>query len=180
MSFGRYGADNPGERKVSLEITVDKWVSDALGKIRSKKSVSNLVNSLLGTVIRQFDPGPSAPMVYDLVALLAKHRRRAEEAGDDEALAAISQLHSELEPYIDLAEAEPLPAPEEGKGPQNTGTPPLKRGWSPAFGPPAPAGGRRDYHWYVVPVLCHGIPMEYLRGPKAWSCSVCRRLIPDR
>ena len=46
MSFGRYGADNPGERKVSLEITVDKWVSDALGKIRSKKSVSNLVNSL--------------------------------------------------------------------------------------------------------------------------------------
>ena len=27
MSFGRYGADSPGERKVSLEITVEVYYS---------------------------------------------------------------------------------------------------------------------------------------------------------
>ena len=167
-------------RKVSLEVTVDRWVSDALGKIRSKKSVSSLVNSLLGTVIRQFDPGPSAPMVYDLVALLAKHRKQAEAAGDAETLAAISQLHSELEPYIDLAEAEPHPAPDERKEPQNGGTSPLRGACNPAFDPPPPSRDRRDYNWYAVPVLCHRVPMEYLRGEKAWKCSVCRKLIQDR
>jgi hypothetical protein len=179
LSLGRYGADDPRTRKVSLEVTVDRWVSDALGKIRSKKSVSNLVNSLLGTVIRQFDSGPSAPMIYDLVALLAKHRKQAEATGDAETLAAISQLHSELEPYIDLAEAEPHPAPNERKEPQEGGTFPLQGGWNPAFGPPTPTRDRRDYYWYAVPVLCHGVPMEYLRGPRAWRCDVCRRLIHD-
>ena len=157
MSFGRYGADNPGERKVSLEITVDKWVSDALGKIRSKKSVSNLVNSLLATVIRQFDPGPASPFVYELVGLLAKHRQEAEASGDTETLASVTQLHSMLEPYIDLAEAELTSvgrlAATEGQG--------------------------RYYSRYAVPVLHCGTPMAYLRGSRAWKCLMCGFLLHD-
>ena len=157
MSFGRYGADNPGERKVSLEITVDKWVSDALGKIRSKKSVSNLVNSLLATVIRQFDPGPASPFVYELVGLLAKHRQEAEASGDTETLASVTQLHSMLEPYIDLAEAEPTSvgrlAATEGQG--------------------------RYYSRYAVPVLHCGTPMAFLRGSRAWKCLMCGFLLHD-
>ena len=179
MSLGRYGADDPRMRKVSLEVTVDRWVSDALGKIRSKKSVSSLVNSILGTVIRQFDPGPSAPMIYDLVALLAKHRKQAEETGDAETLAAISQLHSELEPYIDLAEAEPHLNPNERKEAQSGRTFLLQGARNPAFGPPTPTRDRRDYYWYAVPILCHGVPMEYPRGAKAWKCNTCGRLIQD-
>ena len=157
MSFGRYGADSPGERKVSLEITVDKWVSDALGKIRSKKSVSNLVNSLLATVIRQFDPGPASPFVYELVGLLAKHRQEAEASGDTETLASVTQLHSMLEPYIDLAEAELTSvgrlAATEGQG--------------------------RYYSRYAVPVLHCGTPMAYLRGSRAWKCLMCGFLLHD-
>ena len=157
MSFGRYGADNPGERKVSLEITVDKWVSDALGKIRSKKSVSNLVNSLLATVIRQFDPGPASPFVYELVGLLAKHRQEAEASGDTETLASVTQLHSMLEPYIDLAEAELTSvgrlAATEGQG--------------------------RYYSRYAVPVLHCGTPMAFLRGSRAWKCLMCGFLLHD-
>lgn len=167
-------------RKVSLEVTVDRWVSDALGKIRSKKSVSNLVNSLLGTVIRQFDPGPSAPMIYDLVALLARHREQAEAAGDAETLAVVAQLHSELEPYIDLAEAELRPATNERKEPQKGGAFLLQGVWNPAFGPPPPARGHRDYYWYAVPTLHCGVPMECLRGERTWKCNVCGRLIHDR
>ena len=157
MSFGRYGTDNPGERKVSLEITVDKWVSDALGKIRSKKSVSNLVNSLLATVIRQFDPGPASPFVYELVGLLAKHRQEAEASGDTETLASVTQLHSLLEPYIDLAEAELTSvgrlAATEGQG--------------------------RYYSRYAVPVLHCGTPMAFLRGSRAWKCLMCGFLLHD-
>ena len=157
MSFGRYGADNPGERKVSLEITVDKWVSDALGKIRSKKSVSNLVNSLLATVIRQFDPGPASPFVYELVGLLAKHRQEAEASGDTETLASVTQLHSMLEPYIDLAEAELTSvgrfAATEGQG--------------------------RYYSRYAVPVLHCDTPMAFLRGSRAWKCLMCGFLLHD-
>ncbi|MDG7026772.1 MAG: hypothetical protein JRN11_08485 [Nitrososphaerota archaeon] len=157
MSFGRYGPDNPGERKVSLEITVDKWVSDALGKIRSKKSVSNLVNSLLATVIRQFDPGPASPFVYELVGLLAKHRQEAEASGDTETLASVTQLHSMLEPYIDLAEAELTSvgrlAATEGQG--------------------------RYYSRYAVPVLHCGTPMAFLRGSRAWKCLMCGFLLHD-
>ena len=157
MSFGRYGPDNPGERKVSLEITVDKWVSDALGKIRSKKSVSNLVNSLLATVIRQFDLGPASPFVYELVGLLAKHRQEAEASGDTETLASVAQLHSLLEPYIDLAEAELTSvgrlAATEGQG--------------------------RYYSRYAVPVLHCGTPMAFLRGSRAWKCLMCGFLLHD-
>jgi len=183
LSLGRYGADDPRTRKVSLEVTVDRWVSDALGKIRSKKSVSSLVNGLLGTVIRQFDPGPSAPMVYDLVALLARHRKLAEATGDAEALAAISQLHSELKPYIDLAEAEPRqddqPTSMKPREPRDDRTFLLQGAWNPAFGPPPPTRDRRDYYWYAVPVLCHGAPMVYSGQGSGWECTMCGRLIRD-
>ena len=184
MSFGRYGADDPRMRKVSLEVTVDRWVSDALGKIRSKKSVSSLVNSLLGTVIRQFDPGPSAPMIHDLVALLAKHRKQAEETGDTEALAAISQLHSELVPYIDLAEAEPPPVTCNDEEPQReTGSKVplrLRSAWNPAFGSPTPVRTvKQDYCWYAVPTLHCGVAMEYLGGEREWKCGVCGKAIHD-
>ena len=143
MSFGRYGADSPAERKVSLEITVDKWVHDALGKIRSKKSVSDFVNSWLAVEIRHYDPGPLAPMVYELVEVLAKYRREAEASGDMKKLASVAQLHSVLEPYIDLAEAEPEL---------------VARGET-----------RRGYSWYAVPVLHCGAPMAFLRGSGGWK-----------
>jgi hypothetical protein len=158
LSLGRYGADNPGDRKVSLEITVDKWVSDALGKIRSKKSVSSLVNSLLGTVIRQFDPGPASPFIYELVHLLAKHRRDAEASGDTETLASVAQLHSILEPYIDLAEAEPVVKAKEIEEPCET---------------------KRDYSWFAVPVLHCRAPMAFLRGSGRWKCLACGFLLQD-
>lgn len=185
MSLGRYGADESGTRKVSLEITVDKWVSDALGKIRSKKSVSSMVNGLLTTVIRQFDPGPSSPLIHELVRVLAKYRGEAEASGDTEMLASVAQLHSQLEPYIDLAEAEldsKSPSAESTDVEQgrrkdgNGGHGAIKD--SPNFNPSIDRA-RRDYNWYAVPVLCHGTPMMYLRGSKAWKCLVCGGLCRD-
>jgi hypothetical protein len=164
LSLGRYGAGNPGERKVSLEITVDKWVSDALGKIRSKKSVSSLVNSLLGTVIRQFDPGPASPFIYELVRLLAKHRQEAEASGDTETLASVAQLHSMLEPFIDLAEAEPEPGA-------------LSLGGGTVS--PRVVGSLREYSRYSVPALHCGVPMTYLCGSRIWKCVACGFLIRD-
>jgi hypothetical protein len=183
LSLGRYGANCPGERKVSLEITVDKWVSDALEKVRSKKSVSSLVNSLLGTVIRQFDPGPASPFIYELVRLLAKHRREAEALGDTETLASVVQLHSILEPYIDLAEAEPNLTSGGGKerhdGTRTEAPFLLQEHWSPSSGPPIPIRSRRDYHWYAVPVLCHEKPMLYLKEARTWECLICGKMIHD-
>jgi hypothetical protein len=169
LSMGRYGADRPSDRKVSLEVSVDKWVSDALEKIRSKKSVSSLVNSLLATVIRQFDPGPASPFIYELVGLLAKHKREAEATGDTETLASVAQLHSMLEPFIDLAEAEPKPNA-------------LPSGDSYSRGGKAESrieGSQREYSWYVVPVLHCGAPMSYLRGSGAWKCVTCGFLLHD-
>jgi hypothetical protein len=166
LSMGRYGADSPSDRKVSLEVSVDKWVSDALEKIRSKKSVSSLVNSLLATVIRQFDPGPASPFIYELVGLLAKHRREAEATGDAETLASVAQLHSMLEPFIDLSEAEP-----ESKLP-------LLGGDGVTV---SPRVGRSQYEYsrYAVPVLHCGIPMAYLRGSGGWKCVTCGFLLQD-
>ena len=162
MSLGRYGADNPGERKVSLEITVDKWVSDALGKIRRKKSVSSFVNGVLGLTITHYDPGPSSPFVYDLVKVMEKYKKEAEESGDSGMLAAVNQLHYVLEPYIDLAEAEPAPSGDSGNA-------------------PSPQVGRspREYNWYVVPVLHCGVPMSYMRASAAWKCVACGFLLQD-
>lgn len=161
MSLGRYGADSPSDRKVGLEITVDKWVSDALEKIRSKKSVSSLVNSLLATVIRQFDPGPASPFIYELVGLLAKHMREAEASGDMETLASVAQLHSILEPYIDLAEAEPEPvAKTVTKAREHNEV-------------------RRNYIRYAVPVMHCDVPMSFLRTSGAWKCLACGFLLRD-
>ncbi len=187
MSLGRYGADDPSDRKVPLHITVDQWISDALGKIRSKNSVSDLVNGLLATVVRQFDPGPSSPMIRDLVRLLARHRSEAEASGDRERLASVEMLLSKLEPYIDLAGARPeLQALLPKSGPEvvqraeelhSTGSRNVE-GHHLAM-PPAPERSKRDYSWYAVPVICHETPMMYLRGLKAWRCSVCGRLLHD-
>lgn len=167
--MGRYGADSPNDRKVSLEVTVDKWVSDALEKIRSKKSVSNLVNSLLATVIKQFDPGPASPFIYELVRLLAKHRQEAEATGDTETLASVVQLHSILEPYIDLAEAEPelMPPSLRSDGSRSSMVSPLVES-SP-----------REYSRYAVPVLHCGVPMDFLSSLGAWKCVSCGFLLRD-
>ena len=153
MSLGRYGADNSAERKVSLEITVDKWVSDALGKIRAKGSVSSMVNGFLGTVVKHYDPGPLAPMIYEFVSVLAKYRQQAEAEGDIGKLASVVQLHSVLEPYIDLAEVEPEPVARALKDAQGE--------------------TRRGYSWYAVPVLHCGAPMAFLRGSGGWKCLAC-------
>src|SRR5487761_755592 len=118
-STGRFGE----RKKVRLSIMVDKWISDALGKIRSKKSVSSLVNGLLGVTIMQFDPGPSSPLIYELRALFKKHLLEAEISGDAQSIACIEFLESQLVPYYDLAEVAADDDEEEetktmGKGPQ--------------------------------------------------------------
>lgn len=190
MSLGRYGA-NEGARKVSLEITVDKWISDALDKIRTKRSVSNLVNGLLAIVIRQFDPGPSSPLIYALDGLLTKYKERAEASGDPEMIASVALLRSRLEPYFDLAEVVPnqqngsrgftaghveRKGEEEGEGSHtvcidsNHGGLPAEKDYNT----------KRDYDWYAVPTTCHGTPMTFLRTLKAWRCSACGSLCPDR
>lgn len=187
MSLGRYGADDPGDKKVPLHITVDKSISEALGKIRSKKSVSDLVNGLLDTVVRQFDPGPLAPMIHDLVRILARHRIKAETSGDRERVALIDMMLSKLDPYIDLAEARemlqallPNLAPEvvrKAEGLQSLGS---RNAEAYHFAmPPAPERPRRDYNWYAVPIICHEKPMAYLRNLKAWKCFVCGKLLHD-
>ena len=75
-------------------MTVDRWISDALGKVRRKESVSGMVNGLLAVVIRQFDPGPSSPLALELSGLLEKHRKIAEASGDAETLASVTFLQS--------------------------------------------------------------------------------------
>jgi hypothetical protein len=105
LNRGRYGAAEE-EKKVSLNVTVDRWISDALGKVRRKESVSGMVNGLLAVVIRQFDPGPSSPLALELSGLLEKHRKIAEASGDAETLASVTFLQSQLQPYVDLSEGD--------------------------------------------------------------------------
>ncbi len=76
-------------------MTVDRWISDALGKVRRKESVSGMVNGLLAVVIRQFDPGPSSPLALELSSLLKKHREIAEASGDAGTLASVTFLQSQ-------------------------------------------------------------------------------------
>ena len=175
-------------RKVSLEVTVDRWVSDALGKIRSKKSVSNFVNGILGTMIKQYDPGPSSPFVYELVKVMEKYRKEAEASGDSRMLASIAQLHSAVEAYIDLAEAEQI---QQRNGPPEPGPEGERKmaGRNDSTGgggmesylamPPVPVRTKKDYYWYAVPILCHEKPMVYLRDAKVWKCLICGRLIHE-
>lgn len=164
---------------------MDRWISDALDKIRTKKSVSGMVNGLLATVIRQFDPGPSSPLVYELVGLLAKYKGEAEASGDSEMLASVAQLHSQLEPYIDLAEAEPASkSPSAGSASTGQAGKMDREGGHAASRDdlgvkPLTERTQHDYNWYAVPVLCHGTPMVYLRALKAWKCSICGNLCRD-
>ena len=138
---------------------VDKQVKDALGKIRTKKSVSNLVNGLLTITIRQFDPGPSAPLIYDLRALFKRHLLRAKLSGDGEVITCIENLESQLQPYYDLAEV-----PTDGAGIRieeeinRTST-------TVSFA--------HDYSWYSTPHMCHGSPMAFSRKERSWKCSIC-------
>lgn len=186
MSLGRYGA-NEGSRKVSLEITVDKWISDALDKIRTKRSVSNLVNGLLAIVIRQFDPGPSSPLIYALDRLLTRYKERAEAAGDPEMVASVALLRSRLEPYFDLAEV----IPERQNTPHGFRADEVRRDEEESANsiaiidsthsalPGEKECAKRDYQWYAVPTFCHGTPMTYLSNLNAWRCSGCGSLCPD-
>ena len=190
LSPGRYGAEEGATRKVSLEITVDRWISDALGKIRTKKSVSNLVNGLLAIVIRQFDPGPSSPLVYALDRLLTKYKERAEASGDAEMVASVALLRSRLEPYFDLAEVVPdqqgrshglTACIEERKTEEEKDQNDVHGIEGNRYGLPVEDDcARRDYDWYAVPTICHGTPMVYLRALGAWKCSVCGSVCRDR
>ena len=184
MSFGRYGADDPVLRKVPLNITIVKRISDALGKIRSKKSVSELVNGLLTTVVKQFDPGPAAPLVYRLTEVLAEFETKARGSGDTQTLAAVALLRSELEPYIDLAKADPT---QETTVPQPvlrtvetvevaSQTPGIEQRLCI---PPTPVRPKRDYYWYAVPIGHCEMPMVYLRDEKVWKCLICGKVIHD-
>ncbi|MDG6910142.1 MAG: hypothetical protein JRN08_07205 [Nitrososphaerota archaeon] len=185
LSLGRYGADDPAAKKIPLHVTVDKKVGDALGKIRSKKSVSELVNGLLTTVVRQFDPGPAAPVVYKLVEVLAEFEAKARDSGDGQTLAAVALLRSELEPYIDLAQPDPEPGAPTLEPRPDAVEPPKEPGQPLSIEqrlhiPPTPVRAtKRDYYWYAVPVLCHEKPMVYLRDAKAWKCFICGKLIHD-
>ncbi len=194
MSLGRYGADDPDSRRVPLNITVDKWVSDALKKIRSKNSVSDMVNGILAIVVRQFDPGPSAPMVYELERVLAEHEARAKASGDPETLAAAAMLRSKLEPYMDLAhggaDGEAV-LPEAGMRNRPVAPGELRGNDADLQDRPAPVQKKslparedlhftpRGYDWYAVPVLCHEKPMTYLRKLRAWKCFVCGGLLAE-
>lgn len=184
MSFGRYGADDPVLKKVPLNITIDKRISDALGKIRSKKSVSELVNGLLTTVVKQFDPGPAAPLVYRLTEVLAEFETKARGSGDTQTLAAVALLRSELEPYIDLARADltqetPVsqPVPRMVEATEVVGqTSSIEQRLCI---PPTPVRPRRDYYWYAVPIRHCEKPMAYLRDTKIWKCFICGKILHD-
>ena len=184
MSLGRYGADDPADRKVPLNVTVDRWISEALGKIRTKKSVSDLVNGLLTTVVSQFDPGPAAPLVYRLLEVLAEFETRARDSGDAQTLAAVALLRSELGPYIDLAQADTTRGTSLQQARlESTGTTASGQALSIERRlciPPTPVrASKHDYYWYAVPVICHGTPMVFLKDAMAWKCTVCGRLIHD-
>ena len=181
MSLGRYGADDPSSRKVPLHVTVDRWVSDRLGKVRKQKSVSRFVNDMLGSVIRLFDPGPLSPMIQEIVALLERYKREAEALGDQEKLAWIEGVHSQLELFIDLSEAEPRQPPdskEGGGGVAASGTR-ASADVETALKPRTDSVPKHDYWWYAVPIICHGTPMVYMKALKEWKCTVCGKVLRD-
>ncbi len=170
-------------------MTVDKWISEALEKIRTRKSVSELVNGLLETVVRQFDPGPTAPMVHDLVRVLAKHRNEAETVGDRERISVIDSMLSKLDPYIDLAEArKELEALVPGLRPKAVQRDEIpitagRRKYDLQYQQlailPPPVRPMKDYDYYAVPIIHCEKPMVYLRDAKVWKCFICGKLIHD-
>jgi hypothetical protein len=156
-SMGRYGET----RKVALKVMVDRPVKDALGKIRTKKSVSNLVNGLLAITIRQFDPGPSSPLIHELKELFRRHLLKAKLSGHAEEIACIEYLESQLQPYYDLAGVPANNAAESFKAEARTQSILRTNKFS------------RDYSWYSVPHICHGAPMAYSHKERSWICSIC-------
>ena len=198
--MGRFGE----RKKVRLSIMVDKWISDALGKIRSKKSVSSLVNGLLGVTIMQFDPGPSSPLIYELRVLFKKHLLEAEISGDAQSIACIEFLESQLVPYYDLAEV--VANDDKGEDTQSM----VRRSTAlscsirtdfatatsrqnmvqvsksssallnhSTFIEPGSATMKHDYNWYSVPRICHAAPMGYSQSQRIWICAICGRRYHD-
>ena len=172
MSLGRYGYDDPGDRKVRIHIMVDRKISKTLDKIRAKRSLSELVNGVLAAIVKAYDPGPAAPLVHELERVLAAHEEKAKSSGDSETLAAVKVLWSRLEPYADLASNETTPL----KGLMESCILPHDRTESEERRFRAEENlyyTERGYDWYAVPVICHDTPMTYLRSLHAWKCSVC-------
>lgn len=156
-STGRFGET----RKVPLKIMVDKPVKDALGKIRTKKSVSNLVNGFLTIIVRQFDPGPSSPLIYELRELFQKHMLKAKRFGHNEEVVCIEYLESQLEPYYDLAGVNANDTRER-----------VSEGVEAEI-MPSTESFVHDYSWYSTPHICHGTPMAYSQRERSWKCSIC-------
>jgi hypothetical protein len=140
---------------------VDKPVKDALEKIRAKKSVSNLVNGFLTTIVRQFDPGPSSLLIYELRELFKRHMLRAKHFGHAEEVACIEYLESQLEPYYDLA------------GVNANDTRKSVNEAVQAKSMSCPKSLAHDYSWYSIPHICHGTRMAYSQIERSWKCSIC-------
>ncbi|MDG7011765.1 MAG: hypothetical protein JRN17_01585 [Nitrososphaerota archaeon] len=178
MSLGRYGYDDPGDKKVRIHIMVDKKISNALDKIRAKRSLSELVNGVLAAIVKAYDPGPAAPLVHELEKVLRVHEGRAEASGDSETLVAVRVLKSRLESYSDLASSEassPRGFKVEGILPQDRTEAEKGR----PFAEENLYYTERGYDWYAVPVMCHDTPMTYLRSLRAWKCTVCGYLFGE-
>ena len=166
VSTGRYGERN----KVSLNVTIDKTVSDRLHKIKKKGSVSSMVNGLLDMITGQFDPGPSSPLIYDLHDLLNRHRKKAEQERDPKRIACVEIIESHLQPYYDLAEVnddKSLRHVVKEAHPENIDSSKILK---------EPIVPKHDYSWYSVPRICHGTPMVYSRKEDGWRCAICRVL----
>lgn len=177
MSLGRYGYDDPGAKKVRIHIMVDRWISNALGKIRTKKSLSELVNGVLAVIVKQYDPGPAAPLVHELERVLSVHEEKARASEDYETLVAVRMLRSRLEPYSDLANDEIAPP----KGLEESGvlSSDIIESAKGASVEENLYYTERGYDWYAVPVMCHDTPMTYVRLLHAWKCTVCGYLFGD-
>ena len=166
ISTGRYGEKN----KVSLNVTIDKTVSDRLHKIKKKGSVSSMVNSLLDMITGQFDPGPSSPLIYDLHDLLKRHRKKAEQEGDPKRVACVEIIESHLQPYFDLAEV------NDDKFGHHLAIEAHSEVIDSSKIPKEPIVPEHDYSWYSVPRICHRTPMVYSRKEGGWRCTICHVL----
>lgn len=164
--MGRYGE----RKKVPLTITIDKQISESLRKVK-KGSVSGMVNDFLVMIVRQFDPGPLSPLIYDLHDLLKRHRKNAEISGDSQKIACIEYLESQLLPYYELADVPVDDNPDAAcQAPKPEGSVTLKRASELLS---ESEQSQHDYSWYSIPRICHGIPMLYSRKESAWTCSSC-------
>lgn len=89
----------------SVNMSLDKESRDALAKLRKKgHNVSDVVDEFVHIIARQIDPGPSAPVLHRIDALLKQEVDRAGREGDYEKVVAVSMIGTKLKPYFDLAE----------------------------------------------------------------------------